>query len=293
MNILILNITKKWIYNLYEEYILSFKEFINKYYDEKNINIDMFFFEEHNFSITTLNSINFSNYDKLILSGNIKIIQNISYIHKSIYFVNIEQMSKESYYVLLRELPSNIKIIDYSEENIPYLKDFYKTYLFTPYYKFQKDITINDKNIDILSITNNDYRRNIFDTIESKTEQNNYNVVSIDDCYGDERNEYFNKTKIYLNIHCSKEHRTMELIRIINLIMRKVIVVSQSSVFPELLFLKKYIFVCSDDKYLHEFINEIMKNYENYFSILYDTNNFDENSYIEYIKQNLNLFIDS
>ena len=39
MIILIININKKWIYNLYDEYIISFEQFIKKYYTHIIINI--------------------------------------------------------------------------------------------------------------------------------------------------------------------------------------------------------------------------------------------------------------
>ena len=37
-------------------------------------------------------------------------------------------MSNESYYKYLRNIPTNIKLIDYSEENIPFFKNIYKSY---------------------------------------------------------------------------------------------------------------------------------------------------------------------
>ena len=77
----------------------------------------------------------------------------------------------------------------------------------------------------------------------------------------------------------------MEMIRIVNLIINKVIIISQSSVYSELLFLKDFIIVCNNDDQIPNYINEVLNNYDYYFNKLYD--NFDETNYISYIKNNL------
>ena len=287
MNILIINITKNWIYRLYEEYIISIKNFMLENYD--NINIEIIFFEIINFNILDLFNLHVTKYNKIFYTGDLEILKllmyKINYDYNKIYFINIEQMSHPSYYSMIRNIDTNINIIDYSEENIPYFKNIYKNvFLFPPYFK--ENLNISNKNIDIISIVNNEYRNNILKNIYFNS---NLKVLFLDNCYGEIRNKYFAESKLYINIHCSNEHNTMELIRIVNLIMNKVIIISQKSIYEELLFLKKYILICNDLNNLNNFIVDILVNYNNVFNNIY--NNFDFNEYKNYIKENTNLII--
>jgi hypothetical protein len=284
MNILIINITRNWVYRLYEEYIISIKNFILENYYK--INIDILFFEIINFNNENLLNINFNKYNKIFYTGDLEILKYITFIinydFNKLYFINIEQMSHPSYYKMIRNVDTNINIIDYSEENIPYFKDIYKNvFLFPPYFK--ENLNSFNKNIDVLSITNNEYRNNILKNIYFNS---NLKILFLDNCYGEIRDKYFAESKIYINIHCSNEHKTMELIRIANLIMNKVIVISEKSVFEELLFLKKYIIICNDLNNLNKFISDILTNYNDIYNKIYY--NFDYNEYKNYIKENVN-----
>jgi len=287
MIILIININKKWIYNLYDEYIISFEQFIKKYYTHIIINI--LYYDLEIFNIELLKDINFNLYKKIIYCGNIDILnillKKVNYT--KLNYLNIEQLSQTNYYKELRKINKNINIIDYSEENIPFLQNIYNYFLFPPFYELYY-ITYADKSIDILSICNNEYRKTIFNNINIDTK---FNTIILDNCFGKERNEYFNKAKIYINIHGSESHKTMEMIRIVNLICRKVIIISQSTIYSELLFLKDYIIICNDINLFSEYINEILNNYDSYYHKIY--NNFDEkyNEYIKYIKKNIDKFM--
>jgi hypothetical protein len=77
----------------------------------------------------------------------------------------------------------------------------------------------------------------------------------------------------------------MEMIRIVNLITNKVIIISQSSVYNELLFLKDFIIVCNNDYQISDYISEVLNNYDYYFNKIYGNSN--ETNYISYIKNNL------
>ena len=65
MNILILSITINWVYRLYEEYILSFKKFIDSYYKENNIIIEICYLNSIDFDINNLSILN-NKYDKIL-----------------------------------------------------------------------------------------------------------------------------------------------------------------------------------------------------------------------------------
>ena len=119
MNIIFFNITLNWVYRLYNDYlsnlICSIKnineniKIINEFYD-KNL------YSKENFLKDKIKYLLY--FDKIILSGDVSIIQEIINLferekYNKIYFLNFEQMSKESYYKYLRIIPENINIIDY------------------------------------------------------------------------------------------------------------------------------------------------------------------------------------
>ena len=283
MNILLLNITRNWVFRLYEEYIISIKNFILENYSK--IKVEILFFEIIDFNHTNLHNINFKKYNKIFYSGDLEVLKSITnmikYHHNKVYFINIEQMSHPSYYKMIRNIDTSINIIDYSEENIPYFKNIYKkVFLFPPYFNENKNIL--NKNIDVLSIGNNEYRNNILKNIYMIP---NLKILFLNNCYGEIRDKYFSESKIYINIHCSNEHKTMELIRIVNLIMNKVIIISEKSVYEELLFLKKYIIICNDLNDLNTFISDVLIHYNDIFNKIYG--NFDFNEYKNYVKKNV------
>lgn len=279
MNILILIVQIGWVYRLYEEYILSIKKFIDINYNYIKINI--IYYDIIDFNIEKLDLIN---YNKIFYSGDLEIlkiiINNINYNYNKLYFINIEQMSHSSYYKMIRTINRKINIIDYSEENIPYFKNIYNSvFLIPPFFKINNNIL--NKNIDILSIINNDYRKSIIDKIDFNKD---LNILFIDNCFNSERDNYFFKSKIYINIHCSENHQTMELIRIINLIMNKVIIITENSINSKLLFIKDYIIICNNRNDFKKYIDEILNNYNYYFNKIYG--NFKDTEYINYVKNN-------
>lgn len=338
MNILILNITLNWVYKLYKEYILSIKDFIDKYYNNylidiynnsynnsnsnsysnsnsnsnskydsnsKNINIEIVFIELYNDSIKlcstieeTLNKLiklnnndlhlDINNYDKIFYSGNIEILNELlkQYSDK-IYYINIEQMSHPSYYKMIRQIIGLKNIIDYSEENLPYFQNTYNTYLLPPYFKFNKDVKKSIKCIDLLSIVNNSYREKFISKIKITAKQK---IRLLKNCFDYVRDDYYSKTKIYINLHCSSEHNTMEMIRLVNLIMNKVIILTQPSICTNLIFLKKYLFVCNDADEFTLKIQDILNNYDLYYTKIYG--DFNKAEYQNYLLECYNQFVD-
>lgn len=290
IKIIIINIAINWVYRLYEEYIESIKSFLKVYF--KNIFVDILFFEKSNFENILLDNIHFEQYDKIFYTGDLEILKLLIKINNNnydkIFFLNVEQMSHPYYYKMIRTIDEKVNIIDYSEENIPFFKDIYnKVYLIPPFFNYEK-IDINNKDIDILSLKNNYYREKILMDIYSNLDKK-YNILFFDNLYGKNRNEHYLRSKIYLNIHCSEDHCTMELIRIVNLIMNGVIIVSQNSIYSDLLFLKDYIIICHKNDDLLNYSNEILNNYEYYFHKIYD--NFDIKIYEKYIYNNLNILV--
>ena len=293
MKLIFINFALNWVYRLYSDYLDGLKEIINKYNNtyNKNIIVNSVFYEidkEYNLGEELLKLEN--DNDKIILIGDIGYILNILHFFqkKDLYFLNIEQLSHESYYKYFRHLPENLKIIDYSNENIPFYKDVYKkTFLLPPYFNNK---LFYDKDIDVLSIDNNDYRKSILNNIKL---DDKYNIKYINNTSNEARDILYNKTKIYINLHCSEKHNTMELIRIINLLYNNVIVITQKSIFDELLFVKNNIIVCNDDNELEKYVSHVLENYSFYYSKFFGTgiNKFCKNYYEKYLIKNIELLI--
>jgi hypothetical protein len=296
MKILFLNINLNWVYNLFTEYIINSKKFIKEHY--KDISIDIIHYNKETFKTENFDIFLFCNYDKIIYTGDIdifnEIVSNVSLLYKkiinNIYYLNIEQLSHQSYYKNFIKINKNIKIIDYSEENIPYINfNKYKNFLLSPYFEKEK-IVIDFKNIDLLSIGNNLFRKDIITQINNELVLNNLpEITTIDNCYDVERDDIYRKTKIYINIHCSKEHNTMELIRIVNLLSKNVIVISYNTVNTPLLYFSKNILIANSIEELKKFILEVYNNYNFYYDFY--SKKFDENDYKKYIKNNLDTII--
>ena len=296
MKILFLNINLNWVYNLFIEYIANIKQFIKDNYSNTFINI--IHYNKENFKIMNFDIFLFCNYDKIIFTGDIiifnEIINKVSLIYKkminNIYYLNIEQLSHPSYYKNFININKNIKIIDYSEENIPYINfNNYKNFLIPPYFK-KENIPTNFKTIELLSMDNNLYRKNIISQINNELLLNNFpKIQTIDNCYGVTRDDIYRKTKIYINIHCSNEHNTMELIRIVNLLSKNVIVISYNTVNTTLLYFKQNILIANSIQDFKKFMIEIYNNYNIYYNFY--SNKFDENDYNKYLKNNIDKFI--
>ena len=320
MNIIILNFTLNWVHRLYVDYVEGIMFFLENKMNYNHIKVISELFEinyiekkdknnENNIDKSSL--IKYSDlvekmllyenkYDKLILMGDIGFIDELLptfTIHKKIYFLNIEQLSHDSYYTYFRNLPNYLQIIDYSEENIPYYQQIYKqALLFPPYFSgFLK----YPKNIDILTTENNEYRIKIISSIQNYLLQNNnhnpsYVFQSLDNIYGKERDILYNRSKIYINIHCSEKHNTMELIRIINLLSNKVIVITQKSICSDLLFIKDYLIICNKDEDLGSYVDYVLKNYDEiYHNLFVKENSFDKLKYEYYIREKIKPFLEN
>jgi hypothetical protein len=274
MKIIFINFALNWVYRLYEDYIEGVSYFMIK--NIKNIEINSQLFQvdkKYNFEEELINIQN--KYDKIILVGDCGFIANIlKFFIKKIYFLNIEQLSHEDYYKYFRNLNINLEIIDYSEENMPFHQNIYKnSFLLSPIFKHDcKKI----KNIDVLSINNNDYRKSILNKINFNDK---YKIEFINNTYGMERDALYNQTKVYVNIHCSEKHTTMELIRIINLLYNNVIVITQKSIYDKLLFVKNNIIICNNNEELEKYTIDVLENYTYYYNLFFNNDSGNDNSF--------------
>ena len=296
MKILFLNINLNWVYNLFTEYIVNSKQFIKENFND--ISIDIIHYNKETFKTAQFDIFLFCNYDKIIYSGDIDIFNEIiikvlllyKKILNGIYYLNIEQLSHKSYYKNFIKINKSIKIIDYCEENIPYINfNKYKNFLLPPYFE-KESISIDFKNINFLSLDNNLFRKDIIKQINNELILNNLpEITTIDNCYASERDDTYRKTKIYINIHCSNDHNTMELIRVVNLLSKNVIVISYNTVNTPLLYFSKNILIANNIEELKKIILEVYNNYKFYYDFY--SKKFDENDYKKYIKNNLDSII--
>ena len=294
-----IHIAYSWVYRLYEEYISSIFYIFQQlnWKVEKNIFICIENFKIDDFSIQYRDLYASYPDTQFVFSGDISIFCQIchhfDFISKNRNsFLNIEQMSHPSYYIYFRNIPEYIPIIDYSEENVNQLKSHYSISYISPFF-IQENISIGKKTIDCLSIYNNGYRKKKIDDIEEnfntlykkKESDTQLKIHRMDNCYGEVRNELFRKTKIYINIHCSDEHKTLELIRIARLLSMGIIVLSQDILEPSICALSKYIYIVKME-FMHDMIKEILDNYPHYYEELQKT--WDEKEYFNSILQNTN-----
>ena len=77
----------------------------------------------------------------------------------------------------------------------------------------------------------------------------------------------------------------MELIRIINLLKKKVIVISQSSIFMDSLYIKDSIITFENIEQLNYLLNDIINNYDLYYKKIFTDNNI--NFYNNYVIKNI------
>jgi hypothetical protein len=288
MNIYFINICIDWVFKLYEDYIIGLKKFIKSTY---SYNVHIHYLKNEFDSFRSFEKLyqkikNQENKYKIILSGDFSFISKIlnKFNNDTIYYLNIEQMSNESYYKCFREIPLNTNIIDYSEENIPFYKNIYnQTFLLPPYFKSLNN-TCQNKDIDLLSLSNNEYRNSLLKKIDL---ENKYNKYFFNNIYGKERDNLYNQSKIYINIHCSEKHKTMELIRIINLLKQHVIIVTQNSIYKDLLFINKHLIIFEEKNDINIIIDEILNNYDKYYNYIFN-NDFEKN-YNDFVKKNTDL----
>jgi hypothetical protein len=273
-NILLLSVCSNWLYNLFRDYVYGIQLFIKTHMSD--VKCEIIFCQN-----IVINTINFDEYTTILFFGNMDVFRILT--KYNIYYVNIEQISIPSYRNLLCTLDTKTKVVDYSEENIYNYDNYFScTGLIPPYFESSN---VN-KSINVLSIINNGHRTNIINNIS------NIDCLKIDNCFGITRDTLFKNTKIYVNIHASEKHKTMELIRIVNLILNRVIVISQSSVNIDLLFLKKYIIICDTLQLMEEKIKDILNDYTNFHSVFFaDFDTIDYPKYIDYIKSNIQQII--
>lgn len=188
----------------------------------------------------------------------------------NIFILNMEQLTRKYYLDLFSKYLSRYQIIDYSEENILFLKNsglikINCDPIFLPY-QFNPDEILNiNKTQEVCFIGSLSlYRQTILDKIESLIEKK----VNIVKGWEIERDRVLFSHKIIVNIHFNKEYNINEQLRINRCIFNKMIVVSERSLYDQNIFLKDYIIFC-DYSEIPKMVEHILKYYEFFYEKIY------------------------
>tara|TARA_B100000424_G_scaffold270541_1_gene270132 strand:+ start:1819 stop:2610 length:792 start_codon:yes stop_codon:yes gene_type:complete len=174
---------------------------------------------------------------------NIYIILNINTLNilpKKFIVYNLEQLicNRNWQDTFFKKCSDAIQIFDYSLENIKIfekynLKAIHLPYGWSPIIEPEYNISINDKDVDLIFLGNlSDRREKIL---------KNYKVYKSNKCYNEEYDNITRRAKYSLNIHNYTGRTILEVTRIIPLICRGVIIISERS----------------DDKYYDDLFKDI------------------------------------
>jgi hypothetical protein len=198
-------------------------------------------------------------------------ILNSNKSYDNIYLINTEQLCRkyDDWLEKINSIPSFIKIIDFSKENIKYYIN--RNCYYIPYqvnyneiYNFQKD-----KDICMISDENMPNHRKY---IVNQLIDRGYNIT-ICSGWNSYRDMQIFRHKILINIGYSPCAKIMEQMRCNRCIMNKMIVISDMKLDSDYI-LSKYVVYEDYDKMVEKII-EVYENYEKYYSILFS--NFDDN----------------
>lgn len=263
----------KNIYHIFEDYYNSFSQY---------------------FKNTLILYTSFNDFSELLKYNNIllflRIIPFDSILNDiknkaKIYFINTEQVSVPRRIEFIKNyFKYNIKILDYSPENLYLLNRKYKyqNTLHLPYVYNKNEIYNLEKTKDVCIIAPNGYRKNIVNIIKK-----DYNIdVDIIEGFGELRDKELFQYKVLINISANREYKIFEIIRCYRCLFNKMIVISDDKLNHNLIDYNKHIIFTG--KYnIPETLKDVLNNYEDYYRKL-DIDNIDINHFDNYI-QNFSL----
>lgn len=185
---------------------------------------------------------------------------------KNIILLNIEQLTIEKNIIMVNKLLNkNIKIIDYSIENIKLMENNNIGYLPYQYndsevYKLKIYNTIANKKYDV-AFTGwiSDRRRLIIDKLRAK----GITVLLINNKWEDDRDMEIASARLLLNIHYNENYNIYESIRCDRWIFAGMMVVSEDSIYNESLDINNLVIFEKYDKLVDKVI-EVINNYGKY-----------------------------
>jgi len=183
----------------------------------------------------------------------------------NVYILNVEQLSIQSNIDNMMNIPTNIKLIDYSLSNIEYLKQINRSYHYLPYQVNEYEILDYPKIHDVVSIGWESQKRF---NIRTQILQKNIQVNHIDRVFGNERDKLLFKHKILVNVHFKEEYQVFEEMRCNRCIFNKMIVITEKSVYNENNRLKKYMIECEYSE-IPDMVEKVLNSYDYYYYKLF------------------------
>lgn len=221
----------------------------------------------------------------------VRVVLRIKYYEKNnikIYFLNTEQLSLEHHFEYLKSLPKYIKILDYSLGNFFLINQLKRDSYCLPYtINPKEDFSKIPKTKDICMIFpgNGSLRRhNILHQLRK-----NKIPVDVIKGYGQLRDVQLFQYKIILNIHYNNGYKIFEEIRCNRCIFNKMIVISETSAFPETNYLKNHMIIVPYNDIIEK-VKDVYTNYEKYYQELFE--NYNEEEIKKYYNNYYNKFFD-
>lgn len=215
-----------------------------------------------------------------------KIPKKIKNYKKNFFLLNTEQLSKKKNLNNINILHNNLNIIDYSMENLNFIKNKEKFYL--PYQINYEEIYNFEKSKNVCMMWNQSPKRQfIIDALKKK------NIITdIIKGYGNERDNILFKYKIILNISYDDTYNIFESIRCDRCIYNKMIVISDKKINFENYYLNKYIIFEDYDK-LVEKVEFVLNNYNKIHNDLFTNLSFNkiEKNLIELSNKTINRLV--
>lgn len=275
----------KRFYHFFEDYILSIK---------KNTNIKLIVEDYENLH-KSLEHVrdNIKNYCLIFVTISKMNIYKLDK-YKNIYILNTEQLTKKNEIKKIQNfIKKGYKILDYSTENI----SINKNSIYIPYQVNFNEIHNFKKDHDLCYIGHpfGSYRLNLLKKIKDKTKINiigQHTDTKIKHMWGNkwgfERDNFAFRHKILVNIHHNNDYLINEQMRINRCIFNKMIVISESGLNDDLLYLKKYIIFEKYENIVNK-VEDVLKNYEYYYNKLFS--DFDINEINKHYSEHLNKII--
>ncbi len=221
----------------------------------------------------------------------VRILLRTKYYEKNnikIYFLNTEQLSLDHHYEYLKTLPPYIKIIDYSLGNFFLISQLKRPSYCIPYTINPKENFSNiqkTKDICMIFPGNGSLRRhNILQEL-----RRNKIPVDVIRGYGALRDMQLFQYKIILNVHYNIGYKIFEEIRCNRCVFNKMIVISETSTFPETNYLKDHMIIVPYNEFVKK-VEDVYKNYDKYHKELFE--NYNEEEIKKYYNNYYNKFFD-
>jgi len=272
----ILVIIKSQIYIYMCDYLHHLKTHLETYF---GVTMNIYQYKNSNIPLDVITGIKHVIFIQQIEPIMYKKIQ--SYVKNAkIYLLNTEQTTHNKFNVFEHLNKCPVEIIDYSLENLVNIKTKFpdiQTWHFPfPIFIQKHKIRKIQKEYNVVSLNNSNYRNNILCNI---------NFKDFNNTWGSERDEIIEKSRVMLNIHYDSNYNIFESIRCYHAFENGCLIVSQDSQNQDLVLLKDcfYFEKLSD---IVSRLNSVLKDYDNIFNDIYSDENIDNinNFFIDYYK---------